>query len=51
MSKKTSSNLTRAQLNHKANQKNPNRGTNGTNPDNAHVHGNRGKQLSQNQSN
>ncbi len=34
---------------HKANQKNANRGTNGNNKDNAKVHGNRGKQMNPNQ--
>jgi len=44
MSNNTSNN------NHKSNQSNSNKGTNGTNNANAKVHGNRGKQLSSNQS-
>lgn len=40
---------TQQQLNHRANALNNNRGTSGTNPVNAHVHGNRGKQLNPNQ--
>ncbi|CAJ1902611.1 hypothetical protein OPFLODJI_04007 [Aeromonas hydrophila] len=35
--------------NHHANQLNPNKGSSGTNPANAKVHGNRGKQLNPNQ--
>lgn len=34
--------------NNKANQANPNKGTSGTNKQNAQVHGNRGKQLNPN---
>lgn len=41
--------LTQAQSNHRANVLNKNRGTSGTNPANAQVHGNRGKQLNPNQ--
>lgn len=41
--------MSNQQNNHKANQGNPNKGTSGTNPDNAKVHGNRGKQLNPNQ--
>lgn len=37
------------QLDHRANALNKNRGTSGTNPTNAHVQGNRGKQLNPNQ--
>lgn len=37
------------QANHKTDQSNSNKGTSGTNPANAHVHGNRGKQLNPNQ--
>lgn len=37
-----------ANLNHHANQLNSNAGTPGTNPTNAHVHGNRGRQLNPN---
>ncbi len=33
------------QNNHRADSRNKNRGTSGTNPTNAKVHGNRGKQL------
>jgi hypothetical protein len=47
MSSKTSSR--QAQLNHRADALNKNRGTSGTNPTNAKVHGNRGKQLNPNQ--
>lgn len=39
----------RANLNHRANQLNPNRGTAGTNAAYAAVHGNRGRQLNPNQ--
>lgn len=35
--------------NHHANQLNTNKGSSGTNPANAKVHGNRGKQLNPNQ--
>ncbi|WP_022965620.1 hypothetical protein [Denitrificimonas caeni] len=50
MSKKnTSSKRSRQQHNDRANALNNNRGTSGTNPTNAHVHGNRGKQLNPNQ--
>ncbi|WP_227094798.1 hypothetical protein [Aeromonas veronii] len=35
--------------NHHANQLNSNKGSSGTNPANAKVHGNRGKQLNPNQ--
>lgn len=38
-----------AQLNHRADALNKNRGTPGTNPTNAKAHGNRGKQLNPNQ--
>jgi hypothetical protein len=38
----------RANLNHHANQLNSNSGTSGTNPANAHEHGNRGGQLNPN---
>ncbi len=34
--------------NHKANQKNVNKGTSGTNKTNAQVHGNRGAQMNPN---
>ncbi len=37
------------QQNHRSDALNNNRGTSGTNPTNAHVHGNRGKQLNPNQ--
>lgn len=47
MSNKTSSR--QVQLNHRADALNKNRGTPGTNPTNAKVHGNRGKQLNPNQ--
>lgn len=40
---------TQQQLNDRANALNNNRGTSGTNPVNAQVHGNRGKQLNPNQ--
>ncbi|GKQ68422.1 hypothetical protein KAM344_35870 [Aeromonas caviae] len=39
----------RQQQNHRSDALNSNRGTSGTNPTNAHVHGNRGKQLNPNQ--
>jgi hypothetical protein len=45
----TSSNQQRQQQNDRANALNNNRGTSGTNPINAHVNGNRGKQLNSNQ--
>jgi len=35
------------QTNDRANQLNPNYGTNGTNPANGHMHGNRSKQINQ----
>ncbi|VVO32022.1 hypothetical protein PS704_05088 [Pseudomonas fluorescens] len=44
-----SSSQPRQQHNDKANALNSNRGTSGTNPTNASVHGNRGKQLNPNQ--
>jgi|GEM_PF-1025547 len=44
----TSSGKHTANLNHQANQSNTNKGTNGTNKANAHVHGNRGGQLNPN---
>ncbi|MNF64445.1 hypothetical protein D3C84_461770 [compost metagenome] len=44
-----SSNPQRQQQNDRANALNNNRGTSGTNSTNAHVHGNRGKQLNPNQ--
>lgn len=47
MTSKTSSR--QAQINHRADALNKNRGTSGTNPTNAKVHGNRGKQLNPNQ--
>lgn len=47
MSNKPSSR--QAQINHRADALNHNRGTSGTNPTNAMVHGNRGKQLNPNQ--
>lgn len=40
---------TRQQKNHHSDQRNNNKGTSGTNPTNAKVHGNRGKQLNPNQ--
>lgn len=50
MSKKsTSPNQSRQQHNDRSNALNNNRGTSGNNPVNAHVHGNRGKQLNPNQ--
>ncbi|WP_322981258.1 hypothetical protein [Pseudomonas sp. C11] len=39
----------RQQQNHRSDALNNNRGTSGTSPTNAHVHGNRGKQLNPNQ--
>ena len=45
----TQQSLTQQQLNHHADALNPNYGTSGTNPINAKVHGNRGKQLNPNQ--
>ncbi|MEE5037688.1 hypothetical protein V2K58_13340 [Pseudomonas alliivorans] len=45
----TSTSQQRQQQNDRANALNNNRGTSGTNPTNAHVHGNRGKQLNPNQ--
>jgi hypothetical protein len=45
----TSTSQHHQQQNDKANALNNNRGTSGTNPTNAHVHGNRGKQLNPNQ--
>ncbi|MBF8164727.1 hypothetical protein IVE04_26580 [Pseudomonas mendocina] len=39
----------RQQHNHRSDALNNNRGTSGTNPTNARVHGNRGKQLNPNQ--
>lgn len=41
--------VTQYQLNQRADALNPNKGTSGTNIVNAHVHGNRGKQLNPNQ--
>lgn len=41
--------MTQQQRDHHGNQRNPNYGTSGTNPANAAVHGNRGKQLNPNQ--
>lgn len=40
---------TQQQQNNRADARNTNRGTSGTNPVNAQVHGNRGKQLNPNQ--
>lgn len=40
---------TQQQRNHRADALNNNKGTSGTNPVNAKVHGNRGKQLNPNQ--
>lgn len=40
--------MTNQQKNHHANQKNPNKGTLGTNPVYDKVHGNKGKQLNPN---
>ena len=45
MSKPTASNNQRQQQNDRSDALNNNRGSSGTNPTNAHVHGNRGKQL------
>lgn len=45
----TSTSQQRQKQNDRANALNNNRGTSGTNPTNAHVHGNRGKQLNPNQ--
>ncbi|MEE4675465.1 hypothetical protein [Pseudomonas viridiflava] len=47
MAQKT--NQTTQQQNHRSDSLNNNRGTSGTNPTNAQVHGNRGKQLNPNQ--
>lgn len=47
MSKSKSAQRPTQDANHHANQLNPNFGTNGTNPANGHVHGNRSKQISQ----
>jgi len=44
-----SSDQQRQQHNDRSDALNNNRGTSGTNPTNAHVHGNRGKQLNPNQ--
>ena len=44
------SNKTQSQNEHKGNQGNANKGTNGTNKEYAKVHGNRGKQLDKNNS-
>ncbi len=41
--------LTKQQANQRADALNKNKGTSGTNPTNAKVHGNRGKQLNPNQ--
>lgn len=50
MSKQSQSKTrTQKQLNQRADALNNNRGTSGTNPVNARVHGNRGKQLNPNQ--
>jgi len=49
MTKQAKAPLTQQQLNDRANALNKNAGTSGTNPVNAHVHGNRGKQLNPNQ--
>ena len=50
MSKKNApSNQSRQQQNNRSDALNNNRGTSGNNPTNAHVHGNRGKQLNPNQ--
>ncbi len=46
---KSNKSVSKQQSNHKADQSNPNKGTSGSNPANAHVHGNRGKQLNPNQ--
>jgi hypothetical protein len=42
---------TQQQRDHRADALNKNRGSNGSNPANAHVQGNRGKQLNPNQKN
>jgi len=47
MSKSKPAQRSTQDANHHANQLNPNYGTNGTNPANGHVHGNRSKQISQ----
>lgn len=47
--KATKGRATQYQLNQRADALNPNKGTSGTNIVNAHVHGNRGKQLNPNQ--
>lgn len=47
--KATNIRATQQQLNHRADALNPNKGTSGTNVTNAHVHGDRGKQLNPNQ--
>ena len=49
MSKAAQPQQNQRQADHHANQLNPNKGTPGTNPANAQVHGNRGKQLNPNQ--
>ncbi len=49
MAKQSKSPMTQQQRDHHSNQLNPNKGTPGTNPANAQVHGNRGKQLNPNQ--
>ena len=50
MSKQSQSKpMTQQQLDHRANQLNTNRGTNGTNAANGQVHGNRGHQIAENQ--
>lgn len=49
MTKQAKAPLTQPQVNHRANALNKNTGTSGTNPVNAQVHGNRGKQLNPNQ--
>jgi len=50
MSKPTASNnQQRQQQNDRSDALNNNRGSSSTNPTNAHVHGNRGKQLNPNQ--
>lgn len=41
--------MTQQQRDHHSNQRNPNYGTSGTNPANAAVHGNTGKQRNPNQ--
>jgi hypothetical protein len=47
--KNTPADPARQQHNNRSDALNNNRGTSGTNPTNAHVHGNRGKQLNPNQ--